>query len=44
MCSSTKEMLKDVGKGDGLICERGPRAVTFLEALGKWIARLKVFL
>jgi hypothetical protein len=28
------KMLKDVGKGDGLICERGPHIVTFREALG----------
>lgn len=28
-----RKMLKDVGKGDGLICERGRHTVTFLEAL-----------
>lgn len=32
-----RKMLKDVGKGDGLICERGRHTVTFLEALSKWI-------
>jgi len=27
-------MLKNLGKGDGLICEKGPHATTFREALG----------
>jgi hypothetical protein len=29
-----RKMLKDVGKGDGLICERGPQIVTFMGTLG----------
>lgn len=29
-----RKMLKDVGKGGGLICERGPHPGTFREALG----------
>ena len=33
-----RKMLKDVGKGDGLICERGPHTVTLREALGNGFA------
>jgi hypothetical protein len=34
-----RKMLKDVGKGGGLICERGLHTVTVRDALGNGLSR-----